>query len=52
MKRQSRGGAKDDFAKGVLRALKRARRRALRIAKAHNSVIYVERKGRIVAVKP
>lgn len=41
-----------ELAKQVGRALKRAGKQARKIARMHGTPIYIERDGKIVAVKP
>ena len=42
----------DDFATAVGRALRRSAKVARKIAKMHGTPIYIEKDGKVVAVKP
>jgi hypothetical protein len=41
-----------EFVKQAVRAMKRAAKAARKIAKMHGTPIYVERNGKVVALKP
>ena len=43
---------RDEFAKAVGRALRRAGKRARAVAKAHGTPVYVMKNGKVVAEKP
>ena len=42
----------DDHTRAVIRALRRAARRAREVARMHGTPIYVIKDGRVVAIKP
>jgi hypothetical protein len=42
----------NEFAKQVDRAMKRAAKTARKVARMHGTPIYVERNGKVVALKP
>lgn len=51
--RRANGNLKPNaFSLAVGRALRRAAKRARRVARMHGTRIYVSRKGKIVALKP
>lgn len=42
----------DEFSRAVLRALRRAGKRARQVARMHGTPIYILKNGKVVAVKP
>lgn len=52
MKTRSKKPVLTEFAKQVDRAMKRAAKAARKIARMHGTPIFVERNGKIVALKP
>ena len=52
MKNNSTPIKKSELTLSVGRALKRAKKRAYEIARAHNTPIYIWRDGKVIAIKP
>jgi hypothetical protein len=52
MKKQNRKHQPSQFAKNGLNALRRAARQAHRIAAAYGTPVWVEKNGKIIALKP
>jgi hypothetical protein len=50
--RKQNGKQPTEFAKQGLKALRRAARNAHRIAAAYGTPIYIEKNGKIIALKP
>ena len=52
MKSEKKKPVMTEFAQQVERAMKRAAKLARKVAKMHGTPIYVERNGKVIALKP